>query len=494
MKTFLLIFLVVMDFCVGMEEQNWTSNLQNYTSWNSKESFIIEEKDSLHEKMIRKVIEIVSGSDTRIITFDNAPNISYETIETLEQFKEKEEEWLKSLYEQITGEVKKKEGPIILNLSGDLAVGCYFLTLFDNEEDDLQEAIQNNDLKQVIEDNQIEPGKDQFLCRIYKNSQQENTSLRQLEHKKQRLTLENGKAFYGNLFQTNKNKLLLIAAMGNRVKFNEVDALFSPIRQSILDNNVTDNTIFVVNVTEHNALEEDSEMPHSFVRGSNKIKKFDQYNPFYEEYNNLLQPLNDLSLLQASTISVRGEWEAFDTDNSRDRIHHTSAAAAVLSGFLVKLQNAFPLLNSRELKEAILNSAERDFHIPTSIYTQAKNSYEIDIQSENANVDSIHAEFFHQVLRSNNPGNPETTESILTAIEKIREFAKERGLGEENVTFESFYGHGLFNAQRAFHYAGFLNQCRQGQQINQDENYQNFCVASNNFQKRRELFNEIIKK
>ena len=315
-----------------------------------------------------------------------------------------------------------------------------------------------------------------------------------MEYEEKVSSLKKGLTFYQNLFVGREEKLLLVAAMGNRLKFNQLDTIFSPLRHAISQEEFIQNTIFVVNVTEFNCLEEDSEIPHLLVRGPQKLMRFDQDNSFYDAYQDLLKPLEAVNfpLFQESTIAVRGEWEKPSQDLERDHAHHTSAAAAVLSGFLIKLQNSFPDLTAHELKEGVLNSAEKDFNIPQSAYAEYKTAYQRDALEETVDPARNELDFWYNVFHRNDASEKDVNVPIYQALQEVEAFANENKFKfMQKADLRSFYGQGLFNAQRAFQYAGLLNQCRKKKMLNQDEG--DFCSA-HLLQERQKIFHKMIGK
>ena len=116
------IILVLKVFSMDM---NLEGRLTNYASWKEKSCLIIEGINP-HEKMIRKVIEAVSGADTKVTTLIN--QVNYVGCNELKDIARAKDSLLEKILNDIKNEVDNK-GVNILNLSGDVATTCYFLSL-----------------------------------------------------------------------------------------------------------------------------------------------------------------------------------------------------------------------------------------------------------------------------------------------------------------------------------------------------------------------------
>ena len=439
-----------------------TKGLQGEPTGVGCHCLIIEEKGP-HREMIEKVIGCIAPL-TAIHRASTSDPYDY-ILKEVEHFS------------------KTQKRPLIVNFSGDVSTSCRFITSQNDFFYALDDWKNNNDitfedLKGMLEE-KFDPLSVSILNRIKNplNIQDRNQVSEDIkgyaaqEEFKEKLAFSQKaqREFYRHVAQS---PALFVFSMGNRYakSMEVVHRIFSPLRASFTNEDFLDHTILVVNVTDQNTLEENSEIPSNDGRGDYPIGIDNKpifeinrrgrnpgsywtqpgYIKSYNKLSNPLSPLDDSMLLklQKATIAVRGQWYTEDENNM---VHGTSAAAAVVSGTLVLIQQCFPQLTKEQLREAALYSAIRQFSVP------------LEAISENQKVLLLNRRF--------REGN-------------LKEGSTQINLDLNRYDDSSFYGQGMFDTLRAFQYAYELSIPRR---------YGTLFYECKNADERRDKFNKNYK-
>ncbi|MBY0463271.1 MAG: S8 family serine peptidase [Alphaproteobacteria bacterium] len=257
--------------------------------------------------------------------------------------------------------------------------------------------------------------------------------------------------FYTPLLK-GKGNTILVAAMGNDRRLHPIVEVFGPQRALFSDPDSLKHMINVVNLGEGGAIDPSSDRPDNHGRGNGIIEDFFPGLPIPP---NPLQELSEpqLAALQDSTIAARGEWGG--------EIGGTSAAAPLVTGALLLVQQTFPELTWEQLREAVLYSAERTFRA-------TKTDAGDDEDSSAATIQYVDNEKPELLVMPSPRGVP------------VKSFPPE------------VYGQGILSIERALKYAEFIREIYHRKNVVEIGWPKDYIVADAVL--RRQAFNRFVHK
>ena len=254
---------------------------------------MIEGKDA-HRDMIHSVIKCI------------VPDVVIHEVEDLSNYGQ--------ILQKIDQLSQQQGHPLIVNFSGDFASKCRFLIggndFFDALSDWREDLFSLNELIDFFQ------GKTDLLSTALiqklnplKNSQNKENDTKNIKEyavnqefqEKIDFSQEVQQQFYRHVAQSPG---LFIFAMGNRFATSEnaVHRIFSPLRASLGNLEFLNTAIFVVNITDQNTLEKNSEIPGNDGRGNHPISSYNTsvsafISPYLDNFNHFNNPLASLKIL-----------------------------------------------------------------------------------------------------------------------------------------------------------------------------------------------------